>query len=459
MNTPRLYLGIEIKVREFDATMLLACVAAEAGFDVIIGQQRLFKQRLEEMRPGIYLDKSVTAKKTAPHASLRKSGFHIVAYDAEGLAFFDAEEYQKRRLAPETLSQLDYFFAWGEYHANVVREKMLGHEQSIIPVGHPRIDLTRRELRPFYAEEAEALRKKYGRFLLINTNFSLCNHVRGKDVAIDVLAKGGKIADETHRTYYFALREHKRKIFDAFIEMIRSVHQHFPEMPIVIRPHPIEDHDYYRQILPSDANLHVIHEGNVLPWLMAAQATIHNSCTTGIEAYLLERPVIAYQPIQAEEFDIYLPNVLSQRVFSLVSLLECLPQYFNQEKEVRREDDEEKRNIAAFYLSGLTDQLACDRIVEALTQILPIRNSWSVISYRFSRMARRAARNIFKTKAFDAPSAEFTQDKVRQQVFSGITLTEANDILERFQKLTGRFSSVRIIQIDEDLFRLSSIHH
>lgn len=458
MKPPRLYLGIEIKVREFDANMLLGCVAAEAGFDVVLGQQRVFKRHLEDMPPGIYLDKSVTAKKTAPHESLRKSGFHIVAYDAEGLAFFDAAEYQKRRLATETLNQLDYFFAWGEHQANVVREKMRGREEAIILAGHPRIDLTRPELRAFYAEEAEALQKKYGRFLLINTNFSLCNHVRGKDVAIEVLAKGGKIVDDQHRAYYLELREHKRQIFEAFIEMVPVLHQHFPNMPIVIRPHPIEDHDYYRRILPQSANLRVIHEGNVLPWLMAAQVIVHNSCTTGIEAYLLERPVIAYQPIQAEAFDIYLPNALSDRVFSQAALIERLASYLEAQDEAQQQNMEEKQKIAEYYLSGLRGEFASDRMVAALKNIPPARATCHLALHRLYRKMRSAFGRAFQKNERSASTPDDAQAKVRQQVFPGIDLQEMQGAIERFHRLTGRFSSVRVAQMQEDVFCLYATH-
>ena len=53
MEKTRLYIGIETKVREFDAKLLLACVAAEAGYEVVLGQQKVFLKRLENMPQGI----------------------------------------------------------------------------------------------------------------------------------------------------------------------------------------------------------------------------------------------------------------------------------------------------------------------------------------------------------------------------------------------------------------------
>ena len=61
MKQTRLYIPVETVVREFDAKMLLACVAAEAGYDVVLGNQKIFMQKLECMPRGIFLDKSATA--------------------------------------------------------------------------------------------------------------------------------------------------------------------------------------------------------------------------------------------------------------------------------------------------------------------------------------------------------------------------------------------------------------
>ncbi|MBD3308033.1 hypothetical protein GF339_16445, partial [candidate division KSB3 bacterium] len=277
MKKEKVYIGVEIKVREFDAKLFLAGVAAEAGYEVILGQQKLLKRRLEDLPPGIYLDKSVAASKAARHRRLQRLGFAVVAQDEEGLAFYNVEEYLKRRISAETLSLVDYFFAWGSEQQQVVTQKASNRADRIVAVGHPRIDLTRKELRAFYDADVQRVHDRYGSFILINTNFSLCNHALGKDVALDVLAKGGKIADEAHRKYYTELRAYKQRLFDHFTEMIIRIKRQFPAINIIVRPHPVENHDYWRHILPDEPTIHVVHEGNILPWLLAADVMIHNS--------------------------------------------------------------------------------------------------------------------------------------------------------------------------------------
>ena len=459
MKKTPLYIGIEIKVREFEPKLFLACVAAEAGYDVILGQQRIFKRKLPDMPRGIYLDKSAAASKADRHRELKQLGFRVVAGDEEGLAFFQVEEYKKRRLAIETLQAVEYFFAWGTRHAEIVKERVPDLQEKVKVTGHPRIDLTRPEIRNFYAEEAEQIRQRYGKFLLINTNFSFCNHARGKDVAIDVLARGGKIADEAHRQYYLNLRAHKQHICDEFVTMIKAMHQRFLDTLIIIRPHPAENHDFWRQILPDTQTVQVVHEGNVHPWLMAAEVTIHNSCTTGIEAYLLDRPVIAYQPIQAEEFDIYLANALSEQTFTLESLLEKLEQILQHTWNPDAEAVRERRKIAQYYMHSLKGPLASERIVAEL-QSLPLRNSWQITAYRSYAQCKKLARKILKPQIFRTASEEQSSEtgiktQYIQQKFPGLTLEEIQQTMAMLRKVTGRFSTLHVTQLEENMFLIS----
>ena len=43
-------------------------------------------------------------------------------------------------------------------------------------------------------------------------------------------------------------------------------------------------------------NVRIRDGGSVIPWMIAARCVIHNACTTGIEAYILNRPVTEYHP-------------------------------------------------------------------------------------------------------------------------------------------------------------------
>lgn len=460
MRKTRLYIGLETKAREFEAKALLACVAAEAGYDVFLGQQKLFLKKLEQMPVGIFLNKSISPSKAKKYAHYRKLGFKLVAYDEEGLAPFNADEYQKRRVSSESLRNLERFLAWGQWQADVIAEKAPSEREKIALVGHPRIDLTRKELRGMYQHEAQRLRDRYGPFVLINTNFSFYNHFQGKDAAIGLFERVGKIKDEVQRAYYLGVRDHKKTLFYAFVEMVERLHARFPDVVIILRPHPSENHEYWRQVLPNHDKIKVVYEGNVLPWIMAAKVMIHNSCTTGIEGYLLDQPVLAYRPIRAEEYDLYLPNALSDEAMTLEALLRKVECSLLSEPEGDPTTALKKRAIALRYIASLEGSLSSDRTVEQLNRIQISHRTPAEASYQIYTLMRKMGIRVLKKVIFrqgGKHDLNTLRADYRKQKFPGIALEEVQQLLTRFQHLTGRFLKLQVTRSGENVFRITSV--
>ena len=450
MRKIKLYIGIEVKVREFDAKLLLSCAAAEAGYEVILGQQRQFKRRLEEMPKGIYFDKSVTANKVGRYIRLGKLGFQIVAFDEEGLAFIHADEYQKRRVALKAFEHVDLFFAWGDRHAGVITEKIPGLNGSIIPAGHPRLDLIRKEFRGFYDDEVVKLREQYGNFILINTNFSWCNHVRGENALVNMLEKAGKIVDDKQRQYYSRIQVHKKQLLEEFTTMVAEIRHRFPNMSIVLRPHPTENLEYWNTILPQDKKLFIVREGNVVPWLMAAEVVIHNSCSTGIEAYLLDKPVISYQPNHNKEFDLNLQNDLSRQAFTLTELLGMLDQHLKGGWQLQDEEIRQKHQLAGYYIASIDGPFSCDRVVTNLRKMSLPDNSLQISAFRLYKKIRRLGGKVIRGNR----KHMLSQTAYDLQKFPGIELDEMQQAISTFQRLTGRFSNIRVEQLEKNMFQI-----
>ena len=74
MSRPWLLLPIEIKAREFHAKVLQAAVAAERGFDVVLGEQNAMVRQLPWLPHGLYVDKSVSRTKIKPFTRARSLG-------------------------------------------------------------------------------------------------------------------------------------------------------------------------------------------------------------------------------------------------------------------------------------------------------------------------------------------------------------------------------------------------
>lgn len=453
-----LYLPIETKVREFDAKFLLSCVAAEAGYTVILGHKKLLDKRLDQMPPGIFLDKSMPERNIARYLHYKKLGFTLIAHDEEGIAPLNLDEYQRRRrYSNETLAPFEYVLTWGQWQADFIAAKAPLYKEKLKATGHPRIDLTRRELRAFYAEEVQKLREQYGAMILINTNFMLGNHFFGEDGVMELLEKSGKIPNEEQRQYYLGLQEHHKILFHEFAAMIVKLHERFADRTIIVRPHPSENHETWKHALPSTDKVQVLHEGNVLPWLMAAQVMIHNSCTTGVEAYLLERPVIAYLPIRNEAFEGYLANPLSELAFTCEELFQKVGRYL--EKDLPVQPDSHKQELAKHHISGLEGELASDRIVRLLNTVTLTPGNPGRTAYQ---LYHRLKKTVYSNKilrrflfGMNVNSYQNLAAQHKKQKFPGIERDELLGSLAKLQALSGRFAGIQIVSLAPNLFQIT----
>ncbi len=77
-----------------------------------------------------------------------------------------------------------------------------------------------------------------------------------------------------------------------------------------MRPHPSEDIGLYEAMLAFIPRASVTRSGSLYAWLLSASVIVHGGCTTAIEGYLCGTPIINFQPLVDEKYDISLPNML-----------------------------------------------------------------------------------------------------------------------------------------------------
>ena len=451
-----LYLPVETKNREFDAKLLLACAAAEAGYSVVLGYKKRLLKALDELPPGIFLDKSMPLDKIQKFLHFKKLGHKLVAHDEEGLAPFSLDEYQQRRqYCNDILEHCEYMLAWGRWQGDFIRGKAPWYAEKVIETGHPRVDLTRRELREFHRHEVDQISRQYGRFILFNTNFSFGNHFFGEGGFVDFLERSGKIRDEQHRAFYVGLQQHQERLFDEFAASVKALHERFPDMKVLVRPHPSENHEHWKDVLPQHENIVVKHEGNVLPWLMAADVVIHNSCTTGVEAYLLERPVIAFLPVRNEAFEGELANKLADWALNRDELILCVERFVSNSTSL--EADAERQELAAQHITALDGPLAADRIVELLQtiQVPPRSLGERVYQQAYGIKKIRGKISLRRFAGLSVPgNRNEAADKHKQQKFPGVELYEVDESMKKIRTLLNRFFEIQASQIDKNLFSI-----
>lgn len=448
MTAPALIIPVETKVREFDAKLLFSCVAAEAGHRVVFGSQRNIHLRIDSLPRGVYLTKDVRASKLRVFDILGDLGTAIVGWDEEGLVRYPSAHYFKMRVSPEALARVALWFAWGAEDAATMRTFPAFPGTPIHTVGNPRVDVLRRELRPYYDPEVNALRERFGRFVLINTNFGHSNHFLAKYTVRTEEFK--EEMGEKDTSWDRDLAVHRDAMFRHFQAMIPALARALPGTTIVVRPHPSEGDEVWRAAAAGAANVQVVHEGSVLPWLLAADVLVHNGCTTAVEAFLLDRPAVTYKPIVSERFDRHLPDGLSVEAPDLDALVGEV-ESFVAGRDVAAVAAA-RRALLDRHIAPQGADLAAERVVRIVGEagVEPTRGRAALVGQLKAKA--RAVQKLINT--YVPGSKNWSVYEKRR--FAATGQAEVEDRIARFSALLGRFGAVRAHALAEDVFEITT---
>lgn len=451
-----LILPIETKVRELDGKVLLGAAAAERGWGVVFGQTETIVADTAGLR-GVVLEKDGYFGNPRIGPFL-EAGKRVCALDEEGLVYLSSRDYYRRRLDRMNLHRLALVFVWGQNQKHDILEHVQDVQGKLVLTGHPRFDLLRSELRGFYAAEARRLKDRHGPFVLVNTNFADSNHFMGSDWVIENLRNNRYIRSPLHEADERAFMRYQRGILEHFTIMVARVAEAFPHLTIIVRPHPSEDHEAWRAAVQNLKNVEVIHEGDVNPWLLAAEVAIHNSCMTGIQGFLLEKPTIAFVPVRSEQFDYFLPNALSLEAGTPAEIISLIRRVLDNPEAADWSDRAVKLGIARRYIESISGSLAADRIVDALDKLKIAPSVYAPASAvpdlrtRYARGIRRLesiAGSAMRRLTAPTPKPRFTPTDPRyiaytRQKYPGLSTEEVESKLSQLQQATGRFGNLQV---------------
>ncbi|MEC5424238.1 hypothetical protein QGM71_12125 [Virgibacillus sp. C22-A2] len=413
-NKKWLYLPVEIKVRELDAKLLMAYYAAKEGYSVVTGDHILVEMASTELPAGIFFSKGY------PHGfrkrvilKAKENGHVVVELDEEGLLIND-KKYLRDRMKRDMLQLVTQEYCWGPFQQNIITSANPDLRARCHVTGNPRIDLLKPKYRSIYEEDAEQLRNDYGEFILINTRFSLYNTPKGQK-------------DNPHF-------RHIKQLYYSFMEMTKATCERFPEINFVIRPHPGENFESYRHALAEYTNGHVIHEGNIIKWLMAAKAVIHNGCTSGIETFLLEKPLISYVPSNSNTKEDTIPNQLGVKAVNIEEVHNAINDVYRREESnynVKYRD--QNINGLSYYCDWSNEGFAYDAIL----------GLWDSIQISSPRVNTSLNKNVLRIKS----------KKKRKRRFS-LTETEIQDFFNKLDKIEETLSRIIITKLANNLYKI-----
>ncbi len=459
MSASTLIVPVENQVRELDAKLLLAAVAAERGFPVVLGSRTYLNYAMPDLPPGLFLAKSMRSISRRTLGIVRGLGHDIVAWDEESLVRYDSPEYFAWRYSKDTFKVIDQLFAWGADDAAFFKRYPGYTGVPVHVTGNPRIDQLRPELRGYFAPEVDALKARHGDFILVNTNFSFVNNFVPSLNLVVRSASGEPQVSRTGRGmslgFATAMANHQQAIFDAFRELMPRLARWFPDTRIVLRPHPSEDHDAWRRALADHPEIVVAHDGNVVPWLMAAKVLLHNGCTTAVEASVLETPAVSYMPVVSQALDYHLPNGLSHQAGTAEAVRDSVAAILAG--RLGMVDAAVRQRLFDRHLAATDGPLASDRVLDVLVRSgyadsAPPRPPFRV---RFRAHLRSSVRTLQKRFNSLLPNHR-NSVAYHAHRFPAVTAAQLNERIARFGALLGRFAGVRVSDLSTHVFHIES---
>ena len=456
---------VENQVRELDPKLLLACIAAQRGLASLIGSRLEIDFRIATFPRSVYLSKSMTARSIKMFRIMRQLGHEIAVWDEEALVHMQPETYFTRRLSPQAIKYVSHLFAWGQENADLWRQYAdLPENIPIHITGNPRGDLLRPRLLGYFDKETAEIRESFGDFILINTNFS---NVNAFVPSLNLFLPGNKAGDDPKlgraavgmsREYAEGLRDYKQAVFEDIKGLIPNIEKAFPNHTIVVRPHPTEDPRIYHEIAGKCTRVRVTNEGNVIPWLRAAGALVHNSCTTGVEAYMMGVPAVTYMATRNEYYDdgyYRLPNSVSYRCFNFEELRLTLARIFGG--EIGASNGDEHKELINYYLAAQQDRLACDRIVDVIEKIMAGRSELpkAALYGKMTGVYRSNWRRLVKWYKSHLPHSKYRPEFQRHR-YPGLSLNELRNRISRFQEILGDRTAIKAQQISDYIFLVHS---
>ncbi|WP_193188715.1 surface carbohydrate biosynthesis protein [Nisaea sediminum] len=403
-----LYLPIEESARELNARLLLLVAAVNRGYRVVIGQQWLMVHNLYNLTPGVVFFKGLNRIQANWMGLARKYGHRVAAIDEEVTAIA-AKRFVLKEVSEESLPLIDRFFQQGQNQHDIYEEAFPDHHERFVITGNPRFDLLRKQFTRAFEGDAVQYRERYGRYILINTNFGFVNTVYGApEDFIDTCERVGYAYrnDPEDAKFFKDFLELEARNMAAFQVMIRALRDRFPGHRIVLRPHPAENMATWKEALAGEERIHVVFEGSAVPWMLGADFFIHNTCTTGTEAMVLGVPVAAYASFTNWVESIFLSNLVTPVYRDLENLFGAVAAGIADREAFVAAIHAEKGAILRQHISGLDERLATGGVFHGIEQIAPEPVACSIFR-EGGRLKHGFRRTDYQRKKIDLDTTEF----------------------------------------------------
>ena len=172
MSNDWLHIPVEVKHREFHSRLILAALAVERGFRVLIGKDQMFRRLAPILPKGIMFDKSLGTSRHGKTKRYRRFGHKIVIHDEEATGYFGSPEHTIRtRMEDETLAFCTSWYCLNQSLLDDATSIFPQHADKFVLTGLMRTDSWRKKFIGFYDPQKINIEKSndyYGTYNAFN---------------------------------------------------------------------------------------------------------------------------------------------------------------------------------------------------------------------------------------------------------------------------------------------------
>lgn len=302
----KILIAVDHKWRDLAGHVYAGLLLEQLGHVVHYARNNLEKHHVPAIKPDLVMVNHLIPKKKQEFAKyLQRQNIRVVILPTEGMPTLDG---MRKHMGGRDcdLCGVDLHFVWNQPMADILRENQTLAADKIVVAGVPRFDFYRQPLKSILLSKSAFL-EKYEldpRYPLVTfaTNFTQASfHTSNKEFYLRNAQKYGRdkvleelygdLGDVPKRDYL------SRELFlDAFVKLVRKL----PKVNFVLKLHPTEDHQFYRDLIRGDLSfaadrVRIVAHEYIWDVLNATDIELNRSCTTAIESWLLGKPTIEMQ--------------------------------------------------------------------------------------------------------------------------------------------------------------------
>jgi surface carbohydrate biosynthesis protein len=439
---PIAYLALEIKQRELDSRLLVAAHLLNSGVAVVFGQQWSIFANSAALPPGVVLFKTVNAIQAANMANFRAHGHLVTATDEEVLCCHKDDHCFLEVFSQVAADNCDLFFAQSDAHKGAIERAFPSLRGKTRVMGNTRIDFLAPSRLAIHRQEAEQIARIQGHYILFNTNYGQTNSIwRNMDDVVQIAGKAGlvNLKDPKSVDEYKAKLDWERKNCEEMTKLMTWAIKSCTRHKVILRPHPAERIDYWREQFNGQSDRFVIvPRSNPHPWLLGADLVVHTTCTTGLEAKILGRPVVNLAPLRHPTFD-YITDWSMPTFATWQDAAAAISEFLDRNTGPVVEGEEKYDQVLTDHFWQYKEGTAAVRVAAAMNELLTSRNARSL----------REFKPYFRQPGFRAyPRNDTLKDK--------FTLSQ-DELIGRAKQvlaLAGLKANINLAQLDDSVFLL-----